>query len=44
MANGHIFVCNVVGHIELKFKNRRIMCKTMVFTGYNKALLATIEL
>ena len=44
MANGHIVECEVVGPIELKFKNRRCSCSAMVLPGDSEPLLGAIPL
>ncbi len=44
LADGSIVECNVVSHVELKFKNRRTMCNAMVLPGDNEPLLGAIPL
>lgn len=44
LANGHIVECDVVSHVELKFKNRRTMCNAMVLPGDAEPLLGAIPL
>jgi clan AA aspartic protease len=44
LANGHIVECDVVSHVELKFKNRRTMCNAMVLPGDAEPLLGSIPL
>lgn len=44
LANGHIIECDVVSHVELKFKNRRTMCNAMVLPGDAEPLLGAIPL
>ncbi len=44
MADGRIVECDVVSHVELKFKNRRTMCNAMVLPGDNEPLLGAIPL
>lgn len=43
-ANGSIIECDVVGPIELKFRNRRTTCNAMVLPGDNEPLLGAIPL
>lgn len=43
-ADGTIIECDVVGPVELKFKNRRTTCNAMVLTGDNEPLLGAIPL
>ncbi|MCU0339402.1 MAG: clan AA aspartic protease [Spirosomaceae bacterium] len=44
LANGQIVECDVVSHVELKFKNRRTMCNAMVLPTDNEVLLGAIPL
>ncbi|MCU0321155.1 MAG: clan AA aspartic protease [Chitinophagaceae bacterium] len=44
LADGSIVECDVVSHVELKFKNRRTMCNAMVLPGNNEPLLGAIPL
>ena len=44
MANGTVRQYDVVGPVELKFKNRRTMCNAMVLPGDNEVLLGAIPL
>ncbi len=44
LADGHIVECDVVSHVELKFKNRRTMCNAMVLPGDAEPLLGAIPL
>jgi clan AA aspartic protease len=44
LANGEITECDVVSHVELRFKNRRTMCNAMVLPGDNEVLLGAIPL
>lgn len=44
LANGEITECDVVSHVELKFKNRRTMCNAMVLPGDSEPLLGAIPL
>lgn len=44
LADGSIVECDVVSHVELKFKNRRTMCNAMVLPGDNEPLLGAIPL
>lgn len=43
-ATGHIVECDVVSHVELKFKNRRTMCNAMILPGDAEPLLGAIPL
>jgi len=43
-ATGQIVECDVVSHVELKFKNRRTMCNAMVLPGDAEPLLGAIPL
>ncbi len=44
LANGHVVEYEVVGPIEVKFKNRRTVCNAMVLSGDNEPLLGAIPL
>jgi clan AA aspartic protease len=44
MADGSIQVFDVVGPIEVKFKNRRTICDAMVLRGENENLLGAIPM
>ncbi len=44
MANGHIVECDVVGPVELRFKNRATTCRAMVLPGDSEVLLGAIPL
>src|ERR1039458_559431 len=33
LANGHVVECDVVGPVQLKFKNRQTICQAMVLPG-----------
>ncbi len=44
MADGSLRAYDVVGPIELKFKNRRTVCNAMVLPGDNEVLLGAIPL
>lgn len=44
LADGSIKECEVVGPIELRFKNRRTICEAMVLPGDNEILLGAIPL
>jgi clan AA aspartic protease len=44
MADGHILSCDVVGPIELKFKNRSTTCRAMVLPGDVEPLLGAIPM
>jgi clan AA aspartic protease len=44
LADGSIVECNVVGSIEVKFKNRRCVVDAMVLPGDNEMLLGAIPL
>lgn len=44
LANGHIVEYNVVGPLEVKFKNRRCTVNAMVLPGDNEPLLGAIAL
>lgn len=42
LANGHIEKYDVVGPIQLRFKNRKTVCNAMVLAGKNEPLLGVI--
>jgi len=44
MADGSLNEYEVVGPVELKFKNRRSLCHAMVLPGDNEVLLGAIPL
>ncbi len=44
LANGTIVECDVVSHVELRFRNRRTMCNAMVLPGDSEVLLGAIPL
>jgi clan AA aspartic protease len=44
MANGSIVECEVVGPVEVRFKNRETTCRAMVLPGDNEPLLGAIPL
>lgn len=44
MANGSIVECDVVGPVEVRFKNRQTSCRAMVLPGDNEPLLGAIPL
>ncbi len=44
LANGHIVECDVVGPVELRFKNRETTCRAMVLPGDSEVLLGSIPL
>ncbi len=44
MANGERLECDVVGQVEVRFKNRRTQCNAMVLPGDNEVLLGAIPL
>ena len=44
MANGHIEEYDVLGPIQLRFKNRKTVCNTMVMRGDHEPLLGAIPL
>ncbi len=44
LANGHVVEYNVVGPIEVRFKNRRCVVNAMVLPGDNEPLLGAIPL
>ena len=44
LANGHIAEFDIVSPIELRFKNRRVVCSAVVLDGSAKPLLGVIPL
>jgi len=44
LANGHIVECDVVGPVELRFKNRQCTCRAMVLPGDSEPLLGAIPM
>lgn len=44
LANGGITECDVVGPVEVKFKNRRTMVNAMVIPSDNEVLIGAIPL
>jgi clan AA aspartic protease len=44
LTNGHIVEYDVVGPVEVRFKNRRCSVNAMVLTGDNEPLLGAIPL
>ena len=44
LANGHIVEYDVVGPVEVRFKNRRCSVNALVLPGENEPLLGTIPL
>ncbi len=44
MANGNIEEYDVVGPIEIRFKNRQCTCRAMVLPGDNEPLLGAIPM
>jgi len=44
LANGHIVECDVVGSVELRFKNRQTTCRAMVLPADSEPLLGAIPL
>jgi len=44
LANGHIVECDVVGPVELRFKNRETTCRAIVLPGNSEPLLGAIPL
>jgi clan AA aspartic protease len=44
LANGDIVECDVVGPVDLRFKNREITCKAIVLPGDSEPLLGMIPL
>ena len=43
-ADGRIVDCDVVGSVELRFKNRATTCRAMILPGNNEPLLGAIPL
>lgn len=43
-ADGRILECDVVGNVEVRFKNRATSCRAMVLPGSNECLLGAIPL
>ena len=43
-ANGHVVECDVVGPVDLKFKNRSTSCRAMVLPGDAEPLLGAIPM
>ena len=43
-ADGRIVECDVVSHVELRFKNRATTCRAMILPGNNEPLLGAIPL
>ncbi|MEN9522225.1 MAG: hypothetical protein RL065_602 [Bacteroidota bacterium] len=43
-ADGRIVECDVVGSVELRFKNRQSTCRAMVLPGNNEPLLGAIPM
>ena len=44
LADGRILECDVVWPIELRFKNRKVICSAMVLTGDVEPLLGVIPM
>ncbi len=44
LADGRILECDVVSPIELRFKNRKVVCSAMVLQGDAEPLLGVIPL
>ena len=44
MADDSVLVCDVVGPVELRFKNRTAICSAMVLPGDSEPLLGAIPL
>lgn len=44
LANGHIFECDVVAPVEIRFKNRQTTCRAMVLPDDTEPLLGAIPL
>lgn len=44
LANGHIEEYNMVGPVEVKFKNRSTTCRALVLTGDSEPLLGAIPM
>ena len=43
-ADGRIVECEVVGNVEVRFKNRQTTCRAMVLPGDSEVLLGAIPL
>ena len=43
-ADGRIVECDVVGNVEVRFKNRQTTCRAMVLPGDSEVLLGAIPL
>jgi clan AA aspartic protease len=43
-ADGRIVECDVVGNVELRFRNRQTTCRAMVLPGSSEPLLGAIPL
>ena len=44
LANGHIDEYDIVSPVELRFKNRRVICSAVVLTGDAEPLLGVLPL
>jgi clan AA aspartic protease len=44
LADGSLYDCDIVGPIELRFKNRRTICEALVLPGATEVLLGAIPL
>ena len=44
LANGHIDEYDIVSPVELRFKNRRVICSAVVLTGDTEPLLGVLPL
>ena len=44
MADGRIIECNVVGPVELRFKNRETTCRAIILPGEVEPLLGVIPM
>ncbi len=44
LADGRILECDVVWPIELRFKNRKVICSAMVLAGDSEPLLGVIPM
>jgi clan AA aspartic protease len=44
LANGQPIRCDVVGPVEIRFKNRRTICQAMVLPGDSEPLLGAIPM
>jgi clan AA aspartic protease len=44
LANGEIVTYDVVGQVELRFKNRRSQCSAMILPGDSEVLLGAIPM